>query len=162
MSAHEDKRASEAEFLAHEAERAQAAIANTLDELKRSIETAVDPVRWAKEHPWAALGIAAVSGFAAATIVTPSPGQGVLEKWSQTLGPSSNGHAEQPAPAPAAPPPQQAQSSIWMKLMEPIADVVKTALTTFLVTVIRGGGMGAPGQVADEPSSGYDSSEWER
>src|SRR5579862_8238473 len=60
-----DETLSEAEFLEKQAHDAQAAISKVLQDLKAKVGQGVDPKAWAREHPWIAVGAAAVAGFAA-------------------------------------------------------------------------------------------------
>jgi hypothetical protein len=59
----------ESEYLTHESELAKTAIARTIDELKESVLKAGDVRLWTHHHPWAAVGIAAATGFSLAAAV---------------------------------------------------------------------------------------------
>ena len=67
--------AGESEFLSQEAERAKAAITESLAALGKSLGRAADPHRLTKDHPYLAVGVAAVAGFAAAASLVPSKQQ---------------------------------------------------------------------------------------
>jgi hypothetical protein len=72
----------ESDFLQLEATRARDAIEETLRRLKGDLEHAADVRVWTRRYPWAALGVAAVAGFAAATAVVPARGQSLKEKFN--------------------------------------------------------------------------------
>src|SRR3954471_18982522 len=74
------ERQSESEFLAAQSADAKQAVLDSIDELKDSLAQAADYKVWTRQHPWAAVGIAAVAGFAAATVITPRPEQTMEEK----------------------------------------------------------------------------------
>lgn len=60
-----------AQLAAQESREARDAMFAALDDLKQSAASAADPRLWTREHPWAAVGIAAAAGFAAAAALTP-------------------------------------------------------------------------------------------
>ncbi len=63
-SKREDKHMStETEYLSTEAKAAKAAMQETLQEIKQSARRAADPRGWAREYPWAAVGITVVAGL---------------------------------------------------------------------------------------------------
>lgn len=63
-----------------EADDAKAAIASVLQEMRRQLEQGVDPRRLARDHPWVAVGSAAVAGFVAAMLAVPSPEDAALKR----------------------------------------------------------------------------------
>jgi len=65
-----ESRLSESEYLARESALTRAALVRTFDDLKKSLRMSADVRIWTRRHPWAALGVAAVAGFSAATVVT--------------------------------------------------------------------------------------------
>ena len=71
---------SESEFLEKQAHNAQVAIGNVLQDLKAKLGQGVDPKAWAREHPWMAVGAAAVAGFAATAALVPSKEEQALKK----------------------------------------------------------------------------------
>jgi hypothetical protein len=83
-----DTSLSEAEYLARESAATKAALARTLEDLKKSVRTGADLRMWVRRHPWAALGAAAVAGFSAASVVTAKP----ASKMDSTA--HTNGHAD--------------------------------------------------------------------
>jgi len=71
---------SESDYLAKQAQDAQAAISQVFQDLKAKLGQGVDPKAWAKEHPWIAVGAAAVAGFAATAALVPSKEEQTLKK----------------------------------------------------------------------------------
>src|SRR5690348_9501934 len=67
-----EKTLSESAYLAHQANEAKAAIGAALDDLKKSLANGVNPVGWAKQYPWIAVGAGAVAGFVATSLLVPS------------------------------------------------------------------------------------------
>jgi hypothetical protein len=71
---------SEADFLTLQQEHAKAAIGRAVSELKDALAQGVDPRPWMKNYPWATLGVSAVAGFVAASMLIPSKEQQALNK----------------------------------------------------------------------------------
>ena len=67
-----DAKRSEADLLKEEADRAREAIGKTIGDLKASLGRLADPHRLTHDHPFIAVGAAAVAGFAAAATMIPS------------------------------------------------------------------------------------------
>ena len=76
----EASKLSESDFLQRQAADAQAAIGKVLQDLKSKLGQGVDPKAWAQEHPWIAIGAAAVVGFAATAALVPSKEEQALKK----------------------------------------------------------------------------------
>ena len=74
---------SEADYLTLQQEHAKAAIARTVAEMKKALAEGANPVEWAKQYPWATLGVSAVAGFVAATMLIPSREQQALKKLAE-------------------------------------------------------------------------------
>jgi len=72
--------ASEADFLTLQQEHAKAAIGRAVSELKDALAQGVDPRPWMKNYPWATLGVSAVAGFVAASMLVPSKEEQALKK----------------------------------------------------------------------------------
>jgi len=72
--------ATEAEFLAKQAEEAKQALSAAFGAFARDLRDGVDPRGWTKEHPWATLAGAAVAGFAAAAVFVPSKEEQALRR----------------------------------------------------------------------------------
>jgi hypothetical protein len=73
----------ESEYLAQQSRAAQAALQQAWSEFKANLGHGVDPKAWAKQHPWIALGGAAVAGFAATAALVPSKEQQALRKLAE-------------------------------------------------------------------------------
>jgi hypothetical protein len=125
----------ETELLATEAAAARAAVLQVIGDLKSGLSTAADPRLWARQHPWAAVGVAAVAGFAAAALVVPSQDKKLKEKLADifdAVSPrdkaESNGDAKvdpRSGPGPMA------------MAMGPLIDLAKTALTSLVVGAVH-------------------------
>jgi hypothetical protein len=125
--------APEADLLAREAAAAQAAALGAIADLKAGLATAADPRLWAQQHPWAAVGIAAAAGFAAAALVVPTPAQKLSDRVSDLLRgiqPSAgdNGEAAEGPPPGAGP---------LAGVMEALVDLGKTAITNFVMATVH-------------------------
>src|SRR4051812_5382774 len=71
---------SEAKYLAREAERASAAMRESLKSAFKEVGHGVDPRAWTHEHPWWSMGAAVVAGFAAAHVIVPSQEEQLLKR----------------------------------------------------------------------------------
>lgn len=93
-----DPAASEAEYLAHQAADAKAAIARTLSQIGADLGHAVSPVGAIGSHPWLTLSATTVAGFVAAAAMVPSKKQQALRKLARiekALHPERNRHIDQ-------------------------------------------------------------------
>lgn len=121
---------SEAEFLAREMEAAKQAVLHTLTDLKADLATAADVRIWTRQHPWAAVGVAALTGFFAGAAVKSAlgdskPGEGPSVAESNGAPRADSGQAAQTPHIP-----------VWISglawLMQPLAELVKAwALHSF-------------------------------
>ena len=59
------------QLLELEADDAQAAITALIQEMRRQVQAGADPKRLTREHPWVAVGSAAVAGFVGAMLAVP-------------------------------------------------------------------------------------------
>jgi len=82
-SSHVATEPTESEYLAQQAQAAQAALRLAWDEFKGKVGHGVDPKAWAKQHPWFAIGGAAVAGFAATAALVPSKEEQALRKLAE-------------------------------------------------------------------------------
>lgn len=64
-------------------EHARAAIGRVVGELKSALVEGVNPLEWAKQYPWATLGVSAVAGFVATTMLVPTREQQALKKLAE-------------------------------------------------------------------------------
>lgn len=74
--------------------------------MRHQLQQGVDPKRLTRQHPWIAVGSAAVAGFVAGMVAIPSADDSALkrlERIERALH-TSNGSADGAAPAPAAKP----------------------------------------------------------
>ena len=90
--------ASEAEFIAAQAEAAKRAISHVVTELTHNIGRGIDPRGWTKEHPWMTLAGATVAGFVGAVLAVPSKEEQALRKLARI----EKALMPKPQPAPAA------------------------------------------------------------
>ena len=74
---------SEADFLLLQQEHARAAIGRVVSELKGALAEGADPRLWAKQYPWATLGVSAIAGFVATSMLVPSREQQALKKLAE-------------------------------------------------------------------------------
>lgn len=126
---------SEAELLHREAQQAQAAMAQSVEALKRSLGTATDLRLWAQHHPWLTVGTAAAGGFAAGSTIAS-----VLRGSPPPNGQAATATAyTQPNAAP------RQQSVLWSSLMGPLFDLAKVALQSSIAAAM-GGAMQAEAQ----------------
>ena len=128
----------EADFLAHEAEVASAAIGKVKTELLDNLKRAADPKAWAEKYPLPALGTAAVGGFAAAAVVKP-----------MVLG-SSNGHHHGQTSSSRAHA-GRSGSSTWKRMLAPLLNVAKSSIKSAIIAGITA--KAATDSVKDEESS---------
>ncbi len=59
----------EGEYLEDQCRRAKAGMRLAMRDLRRDAIQSADPRRWARTHPWATVGAAALAGFAASRVV---------------------------------------------------------------------------------------------
>jgi len=88
---------SEADFLTLQQEHAKAAIGRVVGEIKTALAEGANPTEWAKQYPWATLGVSAVAGFVAATMLIPSREEQALKKLAEierALNPEPRRRAE--------------------------------------------------------------------
>jgi hypothetical protein len=100
--------------------------------LKAGLKTSADLRLWVRQYPWAVLGAATVTGFAAAAAITPAKGESVAEKFSR-LKESASG-ARDGAGAPASQPVQtQTTKATFLNSLFDLAKVLlqSVILATF-------------------------------
>jgi hypothetical protein len=139
----ETSRLSEAEFLAQEIAEAKAALSRAVTELKLDAASAGDLRKWTQRYPWAAVGTAAVVGFAAAAAVTPAPGETFFDHLSQQK-PKSRPYATNSGVAEdkLAPPKQSAFSE---KVIDGMFELAKVFIQSLFVAMAR------PATPGDQP-----------
>jgi ElaB/YqjD/DUF883 family membrane-anchored ribosome-binding protein len=137
----------EADFLKQESAEAKQAMAHTVQELKDSLRTAADLKLWTRQHPWAAVGVAAVAGFAVANAVTPSKHEHAPPPPWMAYG---NGQA-----APAGAPHAAKSYGALNSLLAPLFDMAKVALQSTIASAI-GGAMQQQANEAETPPQPQD------
>ena len=88
---------SEADYLTLQQEHAKAAIGRVVGELKQALAEGANPAQWMQQYPWATLGVSAVAGFVATTMLVPSREQQALKKLAEiekALNPQPRRRAE--------------------------------------------------------------------
>ena len=114
-----------------ELRRARAAMQNTVADLKTRLADQAAPDKLVGAHPWVSLGIAAVTGFAAASAVVPAKGERLRDKLSRTAehftSPPKEAATEQTQQAQAAP----AGKFGWL------FDLATTAVTQYLTIMAQ-------------------------
>jgi len=147
-----DVKVGEAEYLRQEAERARQAIANAWADAKANLGRGVDPRAWTGEHPWVAMGSAAVAGFLAAWAVIPSKEEQALRKLARIEQALNAGAAAPAAAATNGHSDGQPQSSgILGSIGSEVMKMLRPALASALSAVIS-----AKSVQADEPGKQND------
>lgn len=140
---------SEADYLDQQAQAAKDAIAKTLGEIKNDLASVVDPHRLTHDHPFVALGAAAVAGFAAAAVLVPSKEQQSLRKLA-ALHRSLNAKVEQ-AGDKASKDKKDGGSPWWSLIVAELFKVLRPMLVG-LITSNLGGGPDSDATPADDAS----------
>jgi hypothetical protein len=123
-----DDNLSAADFLNKEAEMARAAIVQTLQALKEDVKNAADLHYWTREHPWAAVGVASLAGFLAATAVIRAPEtEAEARRDRQPREAHENGQPRATA----------ASGLGW--LMVPLFDLLKTSVEKYVAGAVQSG-----------------------
>ena len=130
-----DAKLSESDFLKEESERAREAINKTVVDMKAALGRAADPHRLTHDHPFIAVGAAAVAGFAAAATLVPSRQQQAM----RTLAAIEKA-LKQPAADPAkADEKKEVAAGGWIGIV--LAEVMKLLrplLTTLISSSLSG------------------------
>ncbi len=131
----DQKKFRETEFLAREVADAKAALVDTVVEIKSSAIESMDLRAWARQYPWAALGVAAVTGFAAATMLSKKPPAADNQPDSS---PAPNPAASPPPPQAAGIYPTSATSGLKAMIIGALFGLAKLVIENLLVAAIRG------------------------
>ena len=75
-----DRKLSESEYLARQAQEAKAAIARAWNDFSMGLAQGVDPREWTRDYPLTALSTALAAGFVAAVALVPSKEDQALKK----------------------------------------------------------------------------------
>jgi hypothetical protein len=114
---------------------AKAALQNAVGDLRNGLASSADLRAWVRRYPWAAVGAAAVTGFAAATAITPAPGESLQEKLSK-IGANGDLHAKESAPV-SIKSAAGTNSVLSDKLLSSFVDLAKTAVQTVILATLR-------------------------
>jgi hypothetical protein len=143
--------ADESAYLNEETAATKQAIADDLERLKSSLADAVDPIAWAKEHPWISLALAVAAGFTAGAVLNPF---GEPKKQEEPEEEFDGDYAsedyvdEEPPPQQPKRRPRRAASrgparhpslsaSAMSMIFEPLFEMIKVALTSLLVASVK-------------------------
>lgn len=122
----------ETEFLAREVADAKAALVGAMTGVRAGALESLDLRAWARQYPWAALGAAAVTGFAAATIMAKKP----TEAGCQEDAPQIASSAAPPQAAGVYP--SGASSGLKAMIIGVLFGMAKLVIENLLVTALRG------------------------
>jgi hypothetical protein len=128
------KSAGEATFLKQQADDAQAALKQALEDLKSSLAQGVDVRLWAKEHPLATAAVAAVAGFAAAGAAIPSKRQQELKRWIaiERAANAVDGHGNENGKQP----PRRSQPGFLTTLGKEAISILRPALVAMVSSAV--------------------------
>lgn len=130
MNAQHNATPNSAAFLRRQQAEARAALHATATDLKRDLLHAIDPQTWIQISPWATLGVAAASGFAAAAVVVPG-------RHSPVTAPPNSPEAI-PASSNAAPPASgKASGAIWAAVSTGLYGLARVALSEVISSAMR-------------------------
>jgi hypothetical protein len=76
-----DRKVTEAEYVTEQAAQAKAAIGAVIGDMKAAIASSANLREWTRQYPWVVTASAAVAGFAAGMLVTPSKDESFREMW---------------------------------------------------------------------------------
>lgn len=138
MNARRDGSLNSAAFLRRQQAEARAALQTTVSELKRDLRNVVDPQTWVQIAPWATLGVAAASGFAAAAVVVPG---------RHSSAPAAS---IEPNAIPAAPSSGKASGAIWAAVSTGLYGLGRLALTEVISSAMRMDPVRESAETADE------------
>lgn len=76
-----DPKVTEADYVAEQAAQAKAAIGTVIGDMKAALAGSMDLREWTRQYPWIVTASAAVAGFAAGMMVTPSKEESFKDMW---------------------------------------------------------------------------------
>jgi hypothetical protein len=141
---------SEAAFLSQEAARAKAAIVKSLHAIREDVRNAADFGGWAREHPWIAVGIASLAGFAVAAAMRSPQGKTGRPPVEDSESPPPDGAPQEKSSVRPTP----ADALGW--LVTPLSILLHTVAERFIAALIAGAS--APAKIADQPAAADESS----
>jgi len=129
----------ESQVLDRQVAEAKAAVLRTLDDVKANLGTAADVRLWTQRYPWFAIGVAAATGFAAASLVTPSREQSLQEKFDeltrgrQEHAPASSTERVAENAAAAA----STRSAVMTTVFGSLFEILRMVVTNFATSAMR-------------------------
>jgi len=131
-----DVELSEADYLAREVTDAKAALSHSLAQLKIGVANTADLRQWVKHYPWASLGAAVATGFAAAAAVTPAQGESITDKLSRLVPESQSTKSDGcPRAEPQNNSPKRAV--VADNLINSLFELAKVLVQTLIVTAFQ-------------------------
>lgn len=128
----------ESEVLDEQMEQAKKAVLRTLDDVKANLGTAADVRLWTQRYPWIAVGVAAATGFAAASLVTPSRGEKLQDKLDELAAKRKEDFTPANEPGAAAESAAAATSTrIATTIFGSLLEIARIAVTNFAKNVMR-------------------------
>ncbi len=128
---------SESDFLAAQADQAMAAVKKAVGEMKEQLAQGANPVVWAKEYPWVAIGAAAAAGFLGTSLLVPSREEQALRKLaaieralSPKPAPSENGNGKHDGKGEAPP------ASLGAMIVKELIGVIRPAIVSLITAGI--------------------------
>lgn len=88
---------SESRFLALESETAATALSKSLTDFAQSAANAANPKLWAKEHPWATVGVGLLGALTLARVAIPRRKKGEGGRWRDYFKQPEEEKEERPA-----------------------------------------------------------------
>ena len=132
----------ETQVLDRQVAEAKEAVLRTLDDVKANLGTAADLRLWTQRYPWLAVGVAAATGFAAASLVTPSRGQTLQDKVDELTAANKDNKeksvpAETDRAANSAAAKASTRSAIATTIFGSLFEILRMAVTNFAMTAMR-------------------------
>ena len=78
-----DPKVTEADYVTEQAAQAKAAIGTVIGDIKGAIASSANFREWTRQYPWLVTAGAAVAGFAAGMVVTPSKEESFKDMWEK-------------------------------------------------------------------------------
>jgi ElaB/YqjD/DUF883 family membrane-anchored ribosome-binding protein len=76
-----DRKVNEADYLTRQADEARAALTAVVADMKQALADGANVKEWTRQHPWILTSGAAVAGFVAGMLVTPSKESSYKQMW---------------------------------------------------------------------------------
>jgi ElaB/YqjD/DUF883 family membrane-anchored ribosome-binding protein len=125
-------------YLEDEAQATRQALTESVEKLKSSLASAVDAEEWARQHPWAAVGLALAAGFTAGAVCNP------FAEDQPPAPPTTNGEAHSGAVptdarfayAATSPTPKK-QPGMLASILTPLFEMAQVAITNAIVSMVK-------------------------